>query len=57
MANLRSMTEDEYYKKILEVLDEYTDLQPNFGSKYSRSIVATKIAKKLLEVNDRGEDI
>jgi len=51
------MTEDEYYKKILEVLDEFTELQPNFASKYSRSILATKIAKKLLEVYDSGEDI
>ena len=51
------MTEDEYYKQILEVLDQFTELQPNFGSKYSRSIIATKIAKKLLEAKDRGEDI
>ena len=51
------MTKDEYYKKLLEILDEFIELQPNFGSKYSRSIIATKIAKKLSEVDDSSEDI
>ena len=51
------MTKDEYYKKILEVLDKFTRLDPNFDSKYTRSILATKIANKLLETRALSEDI
>tara|TARA_R110000824_G_scaffold174785_1_gene352949 strand:- start:1262 stop:1411 length:150 start_codon:yes stop_codon:yes gene_type:complete len=41
------MTEENYYEKILEVLDRYTSREPNFESKFARSILASEIAKTL----------
>ncbi len=47
------MTEDGYYNKILEVLDKYTSREPNFESKFTRSILATEIAKKLIKDEEK----
>jgi hypothetical protein len=47
------MTEENYYEKILEVLDRYTSREPNFESKFARSILASEIADSLTKDEER----
>lgn len=43
------MTKEEYYEAILKVLDKYADLEPNFGSRFTRSMLASEITESIIK--------
>ena len=43
------MTKEEYYEAILKVLDKYADLEPNIGSRFTRSMLASEISDTIVK--------
>tara|TARA_R110001583_G_scaffold3753_2_gene23024 strand:- start:1162 stop:1302 length:141 start_codon:yes stop_codon:yes gene_type:complete len=43
------MTKEEYYDKVLEVLEKYAELEPNFGSRFTRSMIASEITESIIK--------